>query len=256
MQATRTRAATILPLCCAGFAGTETNTPTLHRLSAVGLMMPDAQSCTGKTLSWSPSTNPLTDDSASGPTKPTPEGKPTGGNAVEVPAASCPIDHRAVPLVSGRRHNDRPLFSSSEDELEERGKGVRRRTRRSTPPPKKTSRASSRYASPHTLEPKRSPRRPSEPDEGKDDDNVGLATEEEITEEVPPPERERSPRRSSSSKDGRGESSKGNREKEPRDKTVYYKLDTLVARSSRHSLRETNHRESPWDTSPACPRRA
>ena len=80
----------------------------------------DTQSCTGETLSWSPSANPLTDDSACGLTKHEPAGKPIGGNAVGALAASCPIDPHVAPPVSGKHTRDRPLFSSSEEELEER----------------------------------------------------------------------------------------------------------------------------------------
>jgi hypothetical protein len=101
----------------------------------------DTQSVTGETLSWSPSTAPLTDDSVCGLTKQEPEGKPTGGNAVGTPAASCPIDPKAVPPMSGKHTKERPLFSSSSDEeMEIRGKGVGRRA--PLPPREETATAS------------------------------------------------------------------------------------------------------------------
>jgi len=124
----------------------------------------DTQSCTGATLSWSPSTNPLTDDSACGLTKQEPAGKPTGGNAVGALAASCPIDRNAAPPVSRKHSRDRPLFSSSEEEMEERGKGVGRETPRLSPITRKASRTPSQRRSPTPSKRERSPRRPTTPD--------------------------------------------------------------------------------------------
>ena len=122
----------LLPLRCARTARLlalldhSQTTPTTGYQPYAGEM--DTQSVTGETLSWSTSTGPLTDDSVCGLTKQEPEGKPTGGNAVGVPAASCPIDMKAVPPISGKHTKERPLFSSSSDEeMEVRGKGVGRR---------------------------------------------------------------------------------------------------------------------------------
>ena len=63
--------------------------------------------------------------------------------------------------------------------MEERGKGVGRRTQRVTPNTKKTSRTPSRRRSPTPSKRERSPRRPETPEEKKDDAKGDLMTEEE-----------------------------------------------------------------------------
>jgi len=60
--------------------------------------MADTVSCTGETLSFSPSTNPtLTDDSVSGTGKYLAKEHVAGGNAAAASAASCPIEERGIP---------------------------------------------------------------------------------------------------------------------------------------------------------------
>ena len=97
--------------CLRHFAGACTAPVTTHPqpqvISRKELKM-DTQPITGETLSWSPYTYPLTDDSACGLTNQEPAGKPIGGNPVGVPAASCPIDLNAVPPASGKHSRDRP----------------------------------------------------------------------------------------------------------------------------------------------------
>ena len=84
----------LVPLRCAGTARLLALPDHSHSTQSTGYQPyageMDTQSVTGETLSWSPSTGPLTDDSVCGLTKQEPEGKPTGGNAVGGPCGILP----------------------------------------------------------------------------------------------------------------------------------------------------------------------
>ena len=145
--------------------------------------MAGTASCIGETLSFSPSTNPLTDDSTTGPTGHVAKEPIAGGNAAVAPTASCPIDERGAHVTNGRNSSKRPLFSSSEDEDDEqhevRGKGKGRLTRPPTPEPYPHSRPMSRHASPSYPDRERSPERPTEPktpDASEDEDRLTKET--------------------------------------------------------------------------------
>ena len=166
--------------------------------------MADTVSCTGETLSFSPSTNPtLTDDSVSGTGKYLAKEHVVGGNAAAAPAASCPIEERRIPEKGRRPSSKRPaLFSSSdeedEDHLEARGKGKGRLTRLPGTKPKTNSCPTSRVASPSAAERARAPRRPLEPEGASSTDDGPPKTEPYAT-------RERSPKRSASVRKEEGE---------------------------------------------------
>ena len=247
-----------LPLRCAGTARLLALPDHSHSTQSTGYQPyageMDTQSVTGETLSWSPSTGPFTDDSACGLTKQEPEGKPTGGNAVGVPAASCPIDLNAVPPASGKHSKERPLFSSSSDEeMEVRGKGVGRRAPLPAPTTRKATRtpALRRTLSPPKRE--RSPRRPTTPEQELDDEKEVIKYEEKVQERAPSPARERSPRRDSKLRDEKRDSSQGSSGKDSRAKTIFYDVGTPHESPPRSLSRGAIPREPHGSTSIRTP---
>ena len=214
--------------------------------------MVDAASCTGETLSLSPSTNPtLTDDSTSCPGKHLAKESSVGGNAAMTPAASCPIDVRGTHVKSSRSSSKRPLFSSSEDEEDEarfevRGKGKGRLTRPPTPKPYHHPRPTSRHASPSTPDRERSPKRPIEPKTPEASEDEDRLKKEALA-------RERSPKRSASVHSERS-GKKPNRPDDGRTAgPAYYNLSTPNGRSPRQASRDAVRGLEPADPSVPLP---
>ena len=211
-------------------------------ISRSAVTMADAVSCTGETLSFSPSTtNPtLTDDSVSasitGKYNAVAE-RVAGGNAAAAPAASCPIDERKGSMGGPRPSSKRPaLFPSSsseeeEERLEARGKGRGRLTRLPGPKPPARSCPTSRLSSPAALA-RADPPRPLEPKGGSSEDGDSPRAGYSAT-------RERSPKRSVSVLRGGGDENP----KRPNDGRArgpaVYDLSTPKKRSPRRDSRDT-----------------
>ena len=208
-------------------------------------------SCTGETLTCSPSTNPtLADDSTTasimGKDKEQPYGKdPVGGNATgTAPAAPCVKEDRSLRKKAPRPSSSkRPLFSSSsedeKDQWEDRGKGKGRLTRS----PSSKPRVRSRISSPSTHAEATAPHEPKGGSSG--DDTTSVKTTPVI--------RERSPKRSGS-RGPRNSDGKPRRSREGRAGTpVRVEIFTPVKRSPRQESRAPTPDGSTVTPSPAVP---
>jgi hypothetical protein len=154
------------------------------------------------------------------------------------------------PQVGSTRGN---APSSSDEEMEVRGKGVGRRAPCPAPITKKASRTSSLRRSQTPPKRERSPRRPTTPERKPIDEKVAPSCEEKVQERAPSPGKERSPRRDSKPRGERRESSQGSSGKEPRAKTAYYELGTPTAGSPRPSSCGAIPRNPPGSPSTRTP---